>query len=89
MPCASLVLTIEDDGQGFDVNGARPSGLGMVNMTDYAEALGGRLTIVAEPGQGTWVAVEVPFVVAPRGHDRTATPMQSGARAGTAAQKAA
>lgn len=84
---ASLVLTIEDDGQGFDLNGAPSSGMGMVNMTDYADALGGRLTVVSEPGKGTRVGVEVPFVVAPRRNAIAA--MAAADRVETAAQKAA
>jgi signal transduction histidine kinase len=63
-----LVLTIRDDGGGFDppastcdpgVNGRR-SGQGLRNMAERARALGGRLTVSSRAGRGTEVRLEIP-----------------------------
>jgi signal transduction histidine kinase len=56
-----LVLTICDDGGGFDphMNGRR-SGQGLRNMAERARALGGRLTVSSQAGRGTEVRLEVP-----------------------------
>jgi len=57
-----LVLTIEDDGRGFDPS--RPPdeghGLGLLGMRERASALGGHLTIESRPGHGSRVVVTVP-----------------------------
>jgi len=46
-------LEIEDDGIGFDPARVRAGGLGLNTMRERAEALGGKLEIFSEPGQGT------------------------------------
>jgi signal transduction histidine kinase len=53
-----LVATIADDGSGFDA-GATPGGSGLSNMRDRLDAIGGRITVDAEPGQGTLVTARV------------------------------
>ncbi len=53
-------LEVEDDGQGFDLDAAGGNrGMGLVNMADRAEQLGGSIEICSEPGRGTLVKVEV------------------------------
>jgi len=54
-----IVLTIADDGRGFDPASVRWSNgrFGLMGMADLAEALGGILTIQSTPGQGTQVMV--------------------------------
>jgi len=53
-------LEVEDDGQGFDLDAAEGNrGMGLVNMADRAEQLGGSIEIRSEPGRGTLVKVEV------------------------------
>jgi ligand-binding sensor domain-containing protein/signal transduction histidine kinase len=51
---ASLVMTIVDDGKGFDVARAN-EGNGMNNMKKRAESLNGNLTIESAPDKGTTV----------------------------------
>ena len=63
---SELRLEISDDGKGFDMAEVRPTGLGVVTMNDYADALGGRLTFESAPDRGTKVAVAIPFEVAGR-----------------------
>jgi nitrate/nitrite-specific signal transduction histidine kinase len=56
----SVDLEVIDDGRGFDpADSAELGGLGLVSMRERAEELGGALTIVSAPGQGTRVRVTV------------------------------
>jgi signal transduction histidine kinase len=52
-----IILSIEDDGVGFD--GER-TGSGLVTMRSRAEGVGGTFSIESEPGKGTRVTVVVP-----------------------------
>jgi nitrate/nitrite-specific signal transduction histidine kinase len=53
-------LEVIDDGRGFDPAGiAELGGLGLVTMRERAEELGGTLTIVSAPGEGTRVTVTI------------------------------
>jgi signal transduction histidine kinase len=54
-----LALSIQDDGQGFDVR--QTKGLGLLGIEERAARLGGKCEIHSEPGSGTIVAIELPF----------------------------
>lgn len=55
------VISIQDDGLGFDPRGARdPKSLGLVGLQERAQMLGGSLEIVARPGAGTTIVVKFP-----------------------------
>ncbi|MFD7711608.1 PAS domain S-box protein [Streptomyces sp. NPDC059786] len=55
---AALEVSISDDGVG----GAEPRrGSGLVGLTDRVEAIGGRLSLVSLPGDGTTVTVRLPL----------------------------
>lgn len=56
------LLTVTDDGKGFDPRTVRRAGrhLGLVSMRDRAGGVGGRLTVTSEPGRGTTIEMEVP-----------------------------
>lgn len=54
-----LLLTVTDNGVGFDVNKA-DNGNGLSNMQKRAEALKGRTTIQSRPEEGTKVTVNIP-----------------------------
>jgi len=61
-----LVVTVRDDGVGFDV--AEVTGryeergsLGMLNMRERAEIVDGTLSISSQPGQGTAITLELPL----------------------------
>jgi signal transduction histidine kinase len=58
-----LVMTITDDGIGFDPAELRQTGLGMVNIGDYADSMNATLHIESEPGQGTRLKLMIPFEV--------------------------
>jgi signal transduction histidine kinase len=54
-----IILTVTDDGRGFDVDGKR-RGFGLSSMRQRVNALGGKLTIESPRGQGTAVSCAVP-----------------------------
>jgi signal transduction histidine kinase len=60
-----LVLTIGDDGVGFDVNTAWDKGVGLVSMVERLEAIGGTLDIRSTAGEGTRLTAAVPLNVMP------------------------
>jgi signal transduction histidine kinase len=55
-----LVVSIEDDGVGFDPAGVREGHLGLVTMQERAEVLGGTLQVCSRPGAGTTVMLRAP-----------------------------
>lgn len=59
----SLVLRIEDDGTGFDMERvfSLPTGLGLSMIGERAESVGGHAEIYSKPGQGTAVTITVPI----------------------------
>ena len=60
---ARMVVTVEDDGRGFETREQAESGgrgLGLVGMAERARFLGGRVAIESASGRGTRVTVEVP-----------------------------
>ena len=63
-----VVLMIEDDGCGFDLEAARRGGqcLGLLGMRERAQIVGGRLDVETSPGSGTSIFVHVPTPVAGR-----------------------
>lgn len=55
-----LMLTVADDGRGFDPDQLHESvGMGIEHMHERANALGGRLTVTSTPGHGTCVRFEL------------------------------
>lgn len=63
-----LLLTVEDDGRGFDPGNA-PDGIGLSNIRTRVEVLHGKLHLDAAPGKGTFISIELPeSVIAPEGN---------------------
>jgi signal transduction histidine kinase len=54
------ILSIEDDGHGFDPASVGGDKMGLQIMRERAQALGAKLTIESAPGRGTTVAVVWP-----------------------------
>ncbi|MDP5254116.1 MULTISPECIES: cache domain-containing protein [unclassified Vibrio] len=55
---AMMQLIIRDNGRGFDVSSAmRKSGIGLRNMRERVEFIGGEIEIESEPGFGTEITV--------------------------------
>jgi signal transduction histidine kinase len=57
---STVILTIADDGTGFDVDGVSHAGLGLISMRERVESVGGALEIRATPASGTRLTVTVP-----------------------------
>jgi two-component system sensor histidine kinase UhpB len=63
-----VILTVADDGEGFDPMVARRAdGLGLVSIVERARLVRGHATIRSEPGSGTTVDVRVPIGAADQG----------------------
>lgn len=56
-----LVLTVEDDGVGFDPAAREHSRHGLAGMAHRVQMLAGRLDIDSRPGHGTRISARVPF----------------------------
>jgi signal transduction histidine kinase len=56
---ATIVVTVSDDGSGFDPQRA-DNGFGLIGMRERVELMGGRLAIDSAPGGGTTVRAELP-----------------------------
>ena len=54
-----LVLSIQDDGKGFDTQ--RTRGLGLLGMQERVAYLGGAFEMQSEPGGGTLLSIVIPF----------------------------
>ena len=54
-----IVLSIQDDGRGFDARHVR--GLGLVGMEERVNHLGGAFQVKSEPGKGTTLVAELPL----------------------------
>jgi len=58
----NLIMSVSDDGKGFDPAKLRQTGLGMVNIGDYADAMNATLDINSSPGGGTQLKLVIPFI---------------------------
>ena len=57
---SSAVIQIDDDGRGFDADSAS-RGMGMGNLVERAESIGGQLEVESHPGSGTTISLTVPL----------------------------
>ena len=57
----AVVITVSDNGRGFEQPEAIERHHGLGNMAERARLIGGRLSITSAPGQGTAVRVELPL----------------------------
>jgi PAS domain S-box-containing protein len=61
----SIIIRIEDDGIGFDpekriASSIREKRMGLRSMQERANLLGGKMSILSQPGRGTEILIEVP-----------------------------
>jgi signal transduction histidine kinase len=54
-----LTLRVVDDGTGFDPDGPRPGGLGLLTMRERVEMVGGTLTVSTARARGTTIEASV------------------------------
>ncbi len=59
-PKGSLILEIEDDGHGFNMD-ARPEGMGLPNIRERVQALGGAFSLDSRLGRGTRLCIRIPL----------------------------
>ncbi|WP_091067837.1 sensor histidine kinase [Paenibacillus sp. NFR01] len=58
-----VVLSISDDGQGFEHVQHKQGSYGLTTMRERAEKLGGQVEIISRPGAGTTIRVHIPKFV--------------------------
>ena len=58
-----LAVNVDDDGQGFDPPGPGkvPPGIGLTSIRGQVAQLGGQLRVVAQPGHGAAISIELPI----------------------------
>jgi signal transduction histidine kinase len=64
-----ITVIVEDDGVGFDIEPAMASAaesghFGLAGMRERAESIGGTLTVLSQPGQGSVVTATLPYLFA-------------------------
>ena len=57
----SLELKITDNGTGFDPESVTKRGLGLESMAYRVDTLGGKFSILSQPGNGTSIMCQIPF----------------------------
>jgi signal transduction histidine kinase len=57
-----IILMIEDDGKGFDINSHR-TGYGLQNLAARTKLMQGIMTIDSKPAKGTSVLIEIPYEI--------------------------
>lgn len=67
---ACAVISVRDNGTGFDTRMRRVSAHGLLGMRYRVEADGGRLTLESAPGEGTCVRASLPLAVDQSANDR-------------------
>ena len=60
-----MLVSVRDDGVGFDTSVPRTSAHGLLGMRYRVEAEGGVMTLTAAPGQGTLVEARLPQATLP------------------------
>jgi signal transduction histidine kinase len=74
-----VVVTVTDDGPGFDPGAARgpvEGHIGLALLTDAADSVAGRLELRSRPGRGTTVRMSVPVPATLAGGPAAAVPAQ-------------
>lgn len=59
----SVMLSIRDDGIGFDLDAPRKGSFGLIGINERARQCGGIARISSKPGEGTLVEVDIPLKV--------------------------
>jgi signal transduction histidine kinase len=54
-----LVVTVKDDGKGFDTSENHKSGIGLSNIFLRAEALKANISVDSTPGKGTIISLVI------------------------------
>ena len=63
------MLSVRDDGLGFEHDPGRSRDIGLVGMRERAQMLGGQFSVTSAPGQGTLIEVVIPAQKVQEEHD--------------------
>ena len=80
-PPKQVVLSISDDGQGFEQERQKQGSYGLTTMRERAEKLGGQVEIISRTGSGTTIRVHIPKYIqndAAEGGKRVLKPVNDG-----------
>jgi two-component system, NarL family, sensor histidine kinase DegS len=58
---SAILVTINDNGAGFDATNTKPESFGIIGMKERADLLHGEITIDSKIGKGTAVTIRVPL----------------------------
>ncbi len=56
-----LVLSVKDDGVGFNVSGVQTKSYSLATMSERTRLINGSFSVESEPGKGTCITVKVPL----------------------------
>lgn len=57
-----IILSIEDDGKGFDVEAVQSKkSFGLLGMKERVHSLNGKIDLVSSPGNGTKIVISLPY----------------------------
>jgi two-component system NarL family sensor kinase len=56
----NIIITVEDNGQGFDTSVIKNNGIGLSGIRNKVNLLNGKVNITSQPGKGTTVIVKIP-----------------------------
>jgi signal transduction histidine kinase len=59
-----LNIIVEDHGIGFDKDNIKSEGIGLNNLKERVESIGGEFTIDSIPGEGTTIIIDIPYETA-------------------------
>jgi signal transduction histidine kinase len=55
-----IVLTVQDNGKGFDLHEQTKGRLGLLGIEERVRELGGNVSIISQPQKGALLRVEIP-----------------------------
>lgn len=58
---AEIIMSVIDDGQGFDLKSRAKTGIGLLSMQERSELVGGKLTVLTKINEGTIIKVTIPI----------------------------
>lgn len=56
-----LILTVKDDGVGFDTSAISFNGIGIGSMKERVRLMGGKINLISSPHSGTKITFEIPI----------------------------
>lgn len=57
-----ILLSIQDDGKGFEINQTKNESFGIIGMRERVDLLNGKLAIQTERDKGTTISVSLPYI---------------------------